>query len=450
MPGNRASLIGRATAGVAFFFIVALLLPLDPISGFTLKKSGGKESLLPSEEIELFIQGKVSLLDNFSSDQLLFFADRIFEQEFSEGKRVLRERGEKDGEQYAFSFTKTISFLDEIIEKRGDDRFMDRFLYLRAYCYLEQGNLEKANRDFIEIAEKYNRSSLLPEVHFRLAEYYFSTEQIALALEAYEKVVEEKESPYYDKALYKIGWAYYLTSNFEKAIGYFTRLADLSYIPSKKDRVRNDRYEGEEGVLGSEDLSNEGLAYAAICYTNMGDAGQVLKTLSGKVKPYSSMLYGELAQAYFDQSKYEDFLLVFDEVLRRFKKVPVVLEMQKEIVTIQEISLSDKTAARTRKEKFVETFFPHMISKEMFLYREKLSRHLRPMIRELASYYHREAGTSGKKELFKKAGGYYEKYLELYEKARDVKKMTLYFAETLYESGRFFDAAKQFEKVASF
>jgi hypothetical protein len=53
----------------------------------------------------------------------------------------------------------------------------------------------------------------------RIGEIYFDKNEknsLELAIAAYQKVLQFKDSPYYDKALYKVAWTYYRLDSFPR------------------------------------------------------------------------------------------------------------------------------------------------------------------------------------------------------------------------------------------
>ena len=75
-----------------------------------------------------------------------------------------------------------------------------------------------------------------------------------LAIAAYQRVLAFTDSPYYDKALYKLAWAYYRADNYPEAIKRFDELV-----------VYSDKKKAESGAEGS-DLRAEAVQYLGVSF----------------------------------------------------------------------------------------------------------------------------------------------------------------------------------------
>ena len=72
---------------------------------------------------------------------------------------------------------------------------------------------------FQSIIDEFPESTYAPEAYMKLAESYFYPEpgdslpqtilKLNKSIQLYKNVLQYKESPRYDEALYKLGWSYY-------------------------------------------------------------------------------------------------------------------------------------------------------------------------------------------------------------------------------------------------
>jgi tetratricopeptide (TPR) repeat protein len=143
------------------------------------------------------------------------------------------------------NYQKTIDLYKQLITQFPQYRLVDAAAYLLGYCYGEQNQEPEAKQAFLGLAcaNKFNPldppqttkvkptraklqqaeaddpykgcrpvrgdSKFLPETWTRLGEYHFDDNELDLAIVAYRKVLEFKDSNLYDKALYKLAWSYY-------------------------------------------------------------------------------------------------------------------------------------------------------------------------------------------------------------------------------------------------
>ena len=68
-------------------------------------------------------------------------------------------------------------------------------------------------------------SKFIPEAWTRIGEFHFDNpNELQFAIAAFRKVLTFKDSPYYDRALYKLAWSYYRDNRFPEAVREFDNL----------------------------------------------------------------------------------------------------------------------------------------------------------------------------------------------------------------------------------
>ena len=68
-------------------------------------------------------------------------------------------------------------------------------------------------------------SKFIPEAWTRIGEFHFDNpNELRFAIAAFRKVLTFKDSPYYDRALYKLAWSYYRDNRFPEAVREFDNL----------------------------------------------------------------------------------------------------------------------------------------------------------------------------------------------------------------------------------
>ena len=76
-------------------------------------------------------------------------------------------------------------------------------------------------------------SKFIPEAWTRIGEFHFDNpNELRLAIAAFKKVLTFKDSPYYDRALYKLAWSYYRDNRFPEAVREFDNL--VKYADARK------------------------------------------------------------------------------------------------------------------------------------------------------------------------------------------------------------------------
>lgn len=145
-------------------------------------------------------------------------------------------------------FTTTIALFERLIEDFPDYRQVDGASYLLAVCLDQMGRWDEAMAQFQSLVATYPESDFAQESWLRIGEYHFEVAAFEAARDAYLEALEYGESVWFDKVLFKLGWSYYLLSEYHDGIAAFDQLLQ--------------HYEATENAAAS--LEEEALQYFAI------------------------------------------------------------------------------------------------------------------------------------------------------------------------------------------
>jgi TolA-binding protein len=168
------------------------------------------------------------------------------------------------------------------------------------------------------------------EVWLRIGEYHFDYDfephALDRAISAYSKVLADPTDRNYNLALYKVAWAYYRASRYPEAIEHFARLIDWS-----------DEQLQRTGRAGSE-LRREAVQYLGITFAyddwnenqvpDHDEGGQtgIQRIQDPSVLPqertWTSEIFFELGQVYFEEAKYPEAVEIWEIALRRWPNHP--------------------------------------------------------------------------------------------------------------------------------
>ncbi len=170
----------------------------------------------------------------------------------------------------------------------------------------------------------------VPEVWLRIGEYHFDFDfqphSLDRAISAYNKVLADPTDRNYSLALYKVAWSYYRASRYPEAIDRFAQLIDWS-----DDQLQR------TGRAGS-DLRREAVQYLGITFAyddwnedQIPDDQEGQQTgiqriqdpsLLPQDRPWTSEIYFELGQVYFEEAKYPEAVQVWELALQRWPNHP--------------------------------------------------------------------------------------------------------------------------------
>lgn len=382
-----------------------------------------------------------------SSDEYLI-ASKSYEKEL-----IAFEQGKRDTEPPAPepSYEKTIGLHRDLLARFADYRLADHARYLLGYCYSEQAQTEEALAAYLELTRQHPDSELLAEVWTRIGEIYFDgndEESLQKAIAAYDKVRAYPDSPYYDKALYKIAWTYYRLDRFDEAVTAFVAL--VNYADQQKKAT---------GVSGSE-LRAEAIQYIAISLADeewggLDRARQVLEPLEDK--DFTGELWKRYGEVLFDQTRYALAIDVLRYTIKKYPNAPYNPEAQERIVRAYE-QLRDFENATAAREELVKDYSEGSqwytanqadtaaINKAESLTERSL--YTAAIFRHQQAQAHKAAGRlSSARESYVAAASAYETYLGRFPDSKNSYDFEFFLAECLYYSGDYDRAATQYDKV---
>jgi len=360
-------------------------------------------------------------------------------------------KSKEEPKQPTYDFKQAVALYNHMLETWPDYRFADAVAYLLGYCEEQQGNHEAAERAFAVLIDRFPRSRFVPEAWLRQGEFEFDSLQdpiksLRKAVIAYQHVLEFPDQPLYDKAMYKLGWAYYRLDEYELAVEAFGRLLDYY----------------AKGATGekSNDLQNEALQYAAISFADEKWGGiERTKAFFRKVgdKPYERELFKRLGDLFYDQTKAEAAVAAYKRAIELKPLAPDAPLLQARIVQTWE---RDRAFDKQTKERdlLVTTYGTgsawYRANKDnadaLLAVRDLTEQALRD-----AAIYHLQQALAYQRDKkvelafteFKVAATAFGEYLVRYPHAKDVYELTYYYADALYNSLQFENAGKQYQLV---
>jgi TolA-binding protein len=350
------------------------------------------------------------------------------------------------------NYSKSVDLYRKLLAQFPDYRYNDGTYYLLGYSLEKQGDMDAARASYDALIVKFPGSKFVPEAWVRIGEQYFEETSDASqhkAIEAYAHAITFKEYTNFDKALYKLGWAYYKVDDFDNAVTTFLSLLD--YYQSKAGN-------NAEEVGG--DLRNEALQYAAISFADE-KWGSVEKAKAWFAKtgprPYQGEIFKRMGDVFFDQSKGPDSIASYRQFLALAPLDKTAPQVQNRIIETYERD-RDFDKASVEREALVENYGPTTkwaeankrdpdVLKEALTLSEKT-------LYSAAIFHHKQAiayQNDGKKELafreFQTAAKGYGSYLDRFPHSKEAYELTFYYGDCLYNSGEFGKAAKAYQMV---
>ena len=332
---------------------------------------------------------------------------------------------------------------------------------LMGVSYEEMFELEYAVDAYTDLVQQYPDSDFAQESWLRIGEYHFELAEFEEARMAYLRALDYGESRWYDKILFKLGWSNYLLGDYHDAIGNFQGL--LAFYDDQGDNSSNAL---EEEALqyfaisvAEEDWDLDGLVDPPFV---MGRVDQYL----GEDEAWTLEVLDRLAEILMENQRYEYALEVYRHILERFPLDRRNPERHEQIlVALTRLGLTEEMIEEQRtladlygrgSEWYAEQ--ERLGNLEAMAYADQLARD--GLFDTAARYYNegytmlQQANATGDATLRRQAvdsmrvaSRLYRQFLEEYPYDPEVYTTRLYYAQSLYFSGEYLDAAEQFGLV---
>lgn len=309
----------------------------------------------------------------------------------------------------------------------------DAVRYILGYAMYEQGERDDAVRVLEELARNYPDSEYLPEVSFRLGEFYFETGQMGDAINAYNRILENPGSVFYDKALYKIGWAYYKLDDFKKGADMFTTILDIRW----------------GGDFRAEGLTEDAVSSVVMSLSHFKDTKEAVEYMKSKgERGYTQPVLLRLGDQLTEETRYDSALIVYKYLTETFpdnREIPFVYEKMAEIYE----RTGDEDKELETRWVMVRGYNPltHWYRKNLPSGSGKVDDLISKEMLSVSKRYHYK-GKKDDKYLEKAIEGY-RMFIASFPQTPDLTEGNLLLAEALFDAKMYRDAAEEYEKVAA-
>jgi len=297
-------------------------------------------------------------------------------------------------------------------------------------------------------------SKFLPEAWTRVGEMHFDAAELADAISAYGRVLQYKDSAYYDKAIYKLAWSYYRDNRFLDAIREFDGL--VKWADSKK--AAGDKF-------GS-DLRPEAVQYLGISFSepdwdgdSVPDPETGLQRAQGfyrgrEGEPHVKEVFQRLGDIYFDSTKYTEAIAVYKYILQMWPYFADAPKLQEKVIRAYERDRNLIAAAKEREllgrnySKGSEWYRQNASNPEAL---EAAAQLAEDALLTAATNVHAAAQACRTKWLqdtsdlnkqeecrqaYRTAAELYEKYLAAYPNSKRTYEFSAFYADALYYGGK--------------
>lgn len=389
------------------------------------------------------------------------------EQYFIASEAKFLENDDSDNKKQAElpNFSEAINIYTKLIAEFPGYLFIDIAYYLLGVCYSYEERSKEALHVWNQLVERFPKSLLNDEIWFRLGEEKFSQRDFKGAAVHYQKITDSN-SNFYEKALYKLAWAYYVLNQFDEAIKGFTKVLDfqndqtlknnqfVSVLTSESEQYLAisfaDKNENESRNQFSEEAIEQGIASLEMLKAYFREIGR---------RPYERNVTIALSEVLFKlaKSKGAEQALLYAISLDPFH--PQNPDLNYRIVKFYDEAGMLEQAMGARQAMFAQYSPESDWNKAMQAKGQKqVLLHTRSLLNEallkLAFYEHakaRQKATENKSAeavaLFQAATTSYVTYVQLYPEQNDIDKILFFLGEAAFDAQWFEDAGYAFALV---
>lgn len=346
-------------------------------------------------------------------------------------------------EDHAAAIALYLDLLDKFPARAGNDRV----LYQLAKAYEENGEPGQALATLDRLIQEFPATPYRNEVQFRRAEMLFVRQRYEQAARAYEAVLAAgRDTPFHEQAVYKRGWSLFKQERFAQALEvFFSVLDDKLAAQGGGGSITLDALERADQTLVQDTLRVTSLSAAYLA-----GAGTLHEYLArGARRHYAYLAYDSLGSLYLDKERFNDAAMTYHAFADHYP-----LHGQAPLLQMQAIAAYRQGAFPTlvlqekldfaRRYGLDQPYWRHHTMADQ----SQVRAYLRTTVDELARYYHAVAQRTDDADAYRQAVHWYGRYLAYFPGDAQAPAMNFLFAEALYESGRFREAAAQYERTA--
>lgn len=188
----------------------------------------------------------------FAPDAMFRLAELYFERSSEEFAAAVKKQGDASDSSGLPDFGQSVALYQRLLREHPRYRLIDGVHYLLGYCLGEMGKEAESRQAFLGLVCSNQHKPLDPpapwpgrkpktppyqgcealkgdsrfiaETWTRLGEQHFDRGELEAAIAAYAHVLPFRDSPFFDKALYKLAWSQYRKDHFEEAVRRFDEL----------------------------------------------------------------------------------------------------------------------------------------------------------------------------------------------------------------------------------
>jgi tetratricopeptide (TPR) repeat protein len=338
-----------------------------------------------------------------------------------------------------------IQLYEGLLKSHPDYPRNDAVMYQLSRAHEAQAKPERALAVLDQLVAKYPQSPWYTEAQFRRGEILFSAGRYREAEGAYAAVIKPGSGDFYEQGLYKHGWSLFKQGRGEESVASFLKVLDRVLIRDGKLRERDSLTRPER------ELSEDTLRVTAITFSDL-DGPETLDALlkqRGSDPVYAHMLYEGLGNLYISKERFQDAALAFEAWAKRRPDDRYAPSLQMRTIEAYQKG-GFASLVLEGKQAFVEryAFGSAFWQSRTIADAPEVAAQLKTTQKDLAEYYHAKAQKEKKIEDYTAAARWYRAMLDSFPQDPEAPATRYLLGEVLFESQRYAEAAREYERTA--
>lgn len=337
---------------------------------------------------------------------------------------------------------RTIQLLATATRDYPDAKENQTLLYQLAKAYAENGQHRESIDALIKLSEKFTQSPFYAEAQFRVAEDAFSRQDYSAAEYAYSEVlIAEDNRVFYEKALFKRGWARFKQQYYNDALDDFI------------ESIAHHGFARIETLDAAEkDQFDEYYRSLALTYAYQGDRPYFVEQIK-RLKDHAFIYhaYRVISEQLLQQERFSDAVDTQQAFLKDFPKSDY-----QPYAHLKTIDIWKDSGFNQKIYQAIESFYTNYNPASAYWKNQnedsKVNRRIRRELRDyvvlMATYYHQRYQKRKTKAELANAEKWYRRYLTHYSAYAMKDGMHFAYAELLTQDKRIDEALKYYELAA--
>lgn len=374
--------------------------------------------------------------------------------EYADSESAHLVSSDQDGssiDEQAKSLSEAINLYTQLLADYPDYSAADFVLYQLARAY-DLNNMGDRSIDILrQLSAEFPQSKRVSEASFRAAEMLYLRKRYDEAIVEYKRITSaESDAEFWWLAQYKQAWTYYQLDNYSESVASFAKILDeidLSSDAATLDDILLSAIDNNAEIVRD---TVRGMSKAFSKYSKIEDINDYLASNSGRYYP---VIYRGVAEIFSKEKRYTDAAFMYESFSRQNPSHELAKQYS-ELAIEQYVSGGFKEPAVAAQEQYIAAYGSGSALWQDQDVDENHRKLVHQYMNAVVAFRHAEAQQLAKeqngnaKKHYSTVADRYAEIISTFPNDEKNGEIIAHYADTLYESERFDEAAIQYGKLA--